>query len=118
MGTTQSTVTLPASVVRVAKRLAKREKRSLGDVLTDALTQYEASRPPQNPETVEEWARFLEEVKKTPYTKEELEADEKHLNKVFAAHAKRLGIKSERDIFRVCDEFRASRRNASSRTRH
>ena len=113
MGTTQSTVTLPESVVRVAKRLAKREKRSMGDVLSDALTQYEASRPSKRPETVEEWARFIEEAKKTPYTQEELRADWKRLAKFGAAQAERLGIKTERDVLRICDEHRASRRNAS-----
>jgi hypothetical protein len=90
----------------------------MGDVLTDALTQYEASRPSKCPETVEEWARFIDEVKRTPYTQEEFEAEEKQLNKYGAAQAKRLGIKTERDVFRICDQARARRRAAASRTRH
>ena len=119
MPATQNTsITLPASVVRAARRLAKREKRSMGDVLTDALTQYEASRPSKSPETVDEWARFIEGVKRTPYTQEELEADEKALATYGAAQAKRLGIKTERDVFRICDQARARRPAAASRTRH
>ncbi len=116
--TQEISLTLPAAVVRAAKRLARREKRPVSDVMSDALTQYEASRPGKCPETPEEWARFILEVKRNPPTQAELEADEKHLAKVGAAQAKRLGIKSDRDIFRICDQFRANRRNAASRNRH
>src|SRR5215471_573188 len=119
MGTPQtSSITLPASVLRTAKRLAKREKRSVPDIVADALQQYEAAKPSKHPETPEEWARFIEEVKKNPPTQEELEADWKELSKYGAAQAKKLGIKSEKDIFRICDEFRASRRTTASRSRH
>jgi predicted transcriptional regulator len=120
MPATQSTtsVTLSASVVRAAKRLARREKRSVSDVVADALNQYEASQPSKCPETVEEWTRFIEEVKRNPPTQEEIEADEQDLAKYGAAQAKRLGIKSDRDVFRICDDFRARRRATASRTRH
>ncbi|HKA00414.1 MAG TPA: hypothetical protein VKE70_28075 [Candidatus Solibacter sp.] len=116
--TQTSSLTLPASVLRTAKRLAQREKRPVSDVVADALNQYEASRPVGVPQTPEEWARFIEECKKHPMSQEELKAETKYLQKVGAASAKRLGIKSDRDVFRICDEFRASRRNAASRTRH
>jgi hypothetical protein len=116
--TQNSSVALPASVIRTAKRLAQREKRSVSDVVTDALNQYEASRPVDVPQTPEEWARFVEECKKHPMTDEEFEAEEKRLYKVAAVNFKRAGIKSERDIFRICDEARARRRTPARRTRH
>src|SRR5262249_40974233 len=102
MATSQtSSVTLPASVLRTAKRLPKREKRSVPDIVADALQQYEAAQPSKHPETPQEWALFMEEAKKTPLTQEEFDAEEKELAEFGAAQAKRLGIKSDRDIFRI-----------------
>jgi len=115
--TQNSSVTLPASVLRTAKRLAQREKRPVSDVVADALNQYEASRPVKSPKTPEEWARFIEDCKKHPMTQEELKAETEYLGKVISTHAKRMGIK-ERDIDRLIQESRASRRTAASRSRH
>ena len=111
--TKRISVTLPSAMARDAKRLAKREARSVSAVMRDALAQYQKSHEIPD-ELTDEWImQLFAEAKANPMTPEEIEAEEKHLARYGARQAKNLGIKSDEDIVRIIHEFRAEQRAQS-----
>jgi hypothetical protein len=112
-------VTLPVAVAREAKRIAKREKRSMSALVCDALRSYKESQiEPVDWDDEDSVMRFMLEAKKTPMTPAEMEKEEKRLMQYGARQAKRLGITRDEDIVRIIHESRARRNAASSRSRH
>lgn len=74
------TVSLPADLLREARRVAREDARSRSELIRDALRQYLASR---------RWQR---------------------LRQWGAETAERLGLKTEEDLQRLLDEVRFGRR--------
>ena len=120
MRTTKSiTVKLPAGIAEIAERLAKTEKRTMSELVTEAIREYDALRR-QMAEDEAEWAKrvdeILEDAKRNPMTPKQAAAADRELMKVGATAAKRLGIK-ERDIVDIIHRSRARRRAAAGRPR-
>ena len=111
--TKRISVSLPPAMARDAKRLAKREARSVSAIMRDALAQYQKSRELPD-ELTEEWImQFAAEAKADRMTPQEIEAEEKRLARYGARQAKKLGIKSDEDIVRIIHEWRAEQRAQS-----
>src|SRR6266478_4936426 len=114
--TKRISVTLPLAMARDAKRLARREARSVSAVMREALAKYQKSQ--EVPEEItEEWImQAFAEAKANPMTPEELEAEHKRMVRAAARRNKRLGITSEpsdEEIVRIIHEFRAENRAES-----
>lgn len=80
-------ITLPEPMLNRAKKLAKKENRTMSELVREALRRYEAT----------EW---LEEIK--PYARE----------RAIAA-----GVRTEEDVERVIHEYRAERRAGAVKSR-
>lgn len=114
--TKRISVTLPLAMVRDAKRLAKREARSVSALMRDAFKKYQKIQ--EVPEEItEEWLmQFAAEAKANPWTPEQLAAESKRLARDTIRRNKRLGIKSDytdEEIVRIIHEFRAENRAQS-----
>jgi len=79
-------ITLPPELLLKAQAIAKRENRTMSELFREALRQYKSPGPEW--EALKAWG--LE-------------------------HGKALGIKSEDDVERMSDEWRAERRQAVAR---
>ena len=104
-------ITMPTAMVKEAERLAKREKRTMSELLREAFRQYKERRGQGGEGDLQMVMRIINEVKKTPMTPEELRAENKKLMEYGAQQAKKAGIK-ERDIPRIVHESRTRRRTS------
>ena len=105
-------LTMPVAVAKDAERLAKRENRTVGELVREALRHYAASRRTRSDRGDLRWIdRIIGEAKRNPLAPDEIIAEDKRLAAYGARQAKRLGFK-ERDAVRMIHESRA-RSNAS-----
>jgi Arc/MetJ-type ribon-helix-helix transcriptional regulator len=105
-------ITMPVAMIKDAERLAKRENRTMSELVQEALRHYATSRRTQPDRGDLPWIdRIIGEAKRNPLAPEEIIAEDKRLAAYGARQAKRLGFK-ERDTVRMIHESRA-RRNAS-----
>ena len=110
MRTTKNvSITMPVAMVRETARLAKRENRTISELVREALRQYKTNSGRKHQDDLAQIASLLAEIKKKPMTEKDLRAEEKRLMEYGARQAKKLGIK-ERDVVRIIHESRASRR--------
>ena len=79
-------ITLPPELLTKAQAIAKRENRTMSELFREALRQYKSPDP--------EWEALMAWG---------------------LEHGKALGIKSEDDVERMSDEWRAERRQAAAR---
>ncbi|HEV8712426.1 MAG TPA: ribbon-helix-helix protein, CopG family [Candidatus Binatia bacterium] len=114
-------LSVPPALARRVEKLARQERRTPAALLREMLRLYERYRKKQEEEQdpyTEEWVMNLvreaeEEERLHPMTAEEEEREEAELQRYGAAQAKKLGIKSEKDIERVIQEHRKRHRHAS-----
>jgi|SRR5271157_178392 len=105
-------ITMPVAMVKDAERLAKRENRTMSELVREALRHYATSRRTRSDRGDLRWiARTIGEAKRNPPAPEEILAEDKRLAAYGARQAKKVGFK-ERDTVRMIHESRA-RRNAS-----
>jgi metal-responsive CopG/Arc/MetJ family transcriptional regulator len=78
-------ITLPEAMLVEAKKRAKKENRTMSELVREALRRYE-------------WKQWLDEIR--PYAQERAEA---------------AGILTEEDVDRVIHEYRAERRVAQAK---
>lgn len=110
--TKNTSITMPAAVVKAAERLAKRENRTMSELVREALRHYATSRRTRSACGDLRWiARTIGEAKGNPLAPDEILAEDKRLAAYGARQAKKVGFK-ERDTVRMIHESRA-RRNAS-----
>jgi hypothetical protein len=98
-------------MAKEAERLAKRENRTMSELLREAFRQYSANGKPQVSGDLYALLRTIADAKTHPLSASELEAEDKRLMRVGAAQANKVGSK-ERDAVRLVHESRA-RRSAS-----
>jgi metal-responsive CopG/Arc/MetJ family transcriptional regulator len=80
-------ITLPEPMLATAKKRAKKENRTMSELVREALRRYEAT-------------QWLEEIK--PYARERAVA---------------MGVATEEDVDRAIHEYRAERRARSGKSR-
>jgi hypothetical protein len=100
------------AILKKIEKIAEKERRSTDEVLRDMMEAYERARTQR--EEGDAWVMNIikeaqEEQKKNPMTREEIRKESDRLARYGEQQAKRLGIK-ERDIPRIIDEYRRSRR--------
>jgi metal-responsive CopG/Arc/MetJ family transcriptional regulator len=78
-------ITLPEAMLKEAKKRAKKENRTMSELVREALRRYE-------------WTQWLEEIR--PYAEE---------------RAQTAGIVTDADVVRVIHEARAERRTAAGK---
>ena len=101
-------ITMPTAMVKEAERIAKRENRTMNELVREALRQYKSRRGRTTQEELRMVLRIINEVKRNPLTPEELRAENKRLMQYGAQQTRRAGVK-ERDITRVIRESRVRR---------
>ena len=105
-------ITMPVAMVKDAERLAKRENRTMSELVREALRHYATSRRTRSDRGDLRWiGRTIGEAQRNPLAPEEILAEDKRLAAYGARQAKKLGFK-ERDTVRMIHESRV-RRNAS-----
>lgn len=111
---------VPPALARRVEKLARQEHRTPTALLREMLRLYERYRKQQEAEEdpyTEEWVMNLvreveEEDRLHPKTQAELDREDEELRRYGAAQAKKLGIKSDRDVDRLVQEYRKERRDA------
>lgn len=112
MRTTKNiSITFPTAMAKQAERLAKRENRTMSELLREAFRAYCTGGKRRMTGDLASILRIIAEAKANPLSETELGAEDKRLMRVGAAQAKKVGSK-ERDVVRVVHESRA-RRSAS-----
>ena len=108
-------ITMPTAMVRDAERLAKRENRTMSELVREALRHYKASRSRRGrrEESVQWVAELIAEAKReqkeNPMSVPELLAESDRIARYGERQAKKLGIKG-RDIVGIIHKSRARRR--------
>src|ERR1035437_6252295 len=98
MRTTKNvSITMPVAMVKDAERLAKRENRTMSELIREALRHYKARRTGTEQDDLQWVMRIIEEAKRNPMPPEELQAESESLAAYGARQAKKLGIK-ESDV--------------------
>src|SRR5882724_8114746 len=95
--TKRITVTVPLEKATAARRLAKRENRSVGALMRDALKEYLRSRSLLSTLDVEWLDGAIADAHANPLTDEELVAEEKRLQRYGLRQSQKHGI-SENDV--------------------
>jgi predicted transcriptional regulator len=109
---------VPPTLARRVEKLARQERRTPAALLREMLRVYERHKQKQEEDPyTEEWAMNLvreveEEDRLHPKTQKELDCEDEELRRYGAAQAKKLGIKSDKDIDRLVQEYRKERRDA------
>jgi len=112
MRTTKNiSITFPTAMAKQAERLAKRENRTMSELLREAFRAYCTGGKPRVAGDLASILRIIAEAKVNPLSAKELAAEDKRLMAAGAAYAKKASSK-ERDVVRVVHESRA-RRSAS-----
>jgi hypothetical protein len=110
---------VPPALAHRIEKLARQERRTPAALLREMLRLYERHKQEQEEKPyTEKWALRLmqeaqEEERLHPMTEEEEEREEAELRRYGAAQAKKLGIKSDKDIERIIQEHRKRHRHAS-----
>ncbi len=104
-------ITFPAGMAREAERLARRENRTMSELLREAFRYYRAREDNRTSHEFASIVRIIADAKSNPLSPKDLAAEDRRLMKIGAAHAKKAGNK-ERDAVRLVHESRA-RRSAS-----
>ena len=99
-------ITMPIAMVKDTKRLAKRENRTMSELVREALRHYKARRGGTEQDDMQWVMQVIGEAKKKPMTHAELQAESEDLAAYGARQAKKLGIK-ECDAVRLIHESRA-----------
>jgi metal-responsive CopG/Arc/MetJ family transcriptional regulator len=105
-------ITFPAAMARDAARLARRENRTMSELLREAFRHYRTREDRRASDEFASIYRMIADVKNNPLSPTELEVENRRLMKVGAALGKKAGIR-EREVVRVIHESRARRRSAS-----
>ena len=103
-------------MVKDAKRLAKRENRTMSDLFREALRHYKAHRAGDALSSLapaeqfdQQWVMgIIADSKKNSLTPEEIQASSRNLAAYGARQARKLGFK-ESDAVSLIHEFRAKR---------
>jgi Tfp pilus assembly protein PilP len=109
---------VPPALARRMEKLARQERRTPVALLREMLRLYERYRKKQEEDPyTEAWAlRLMQEAREEerlhPMSVEEDEREEEELQRYGAAQAKKLGIKSDKDIDRIIQEHRKRHRHA------
>ena len=112
MRTTKNiSITFPTAMAKQAERLAKRENRTMSELLREAFRAYCTGGKRRVTGDLASLLQIIADAKTQPLSAQELVAEDKRLMKIGAAQAKKVGSK-ERDVVRVVHESRA-RRSAS-----
>lgn len=98
-------------MAREAERLARRENRTMSELLREAFRHHRARGGNRTPDDLASILRIISDAKSNPLSPKELGAEDRRLMKIGAARAKKVGIK-EGDVVRIVHESRA-RRSAS-----
>jgi len=115
-----SEFSVPPALARRVEKLARQERRTPAALLREMLRLYERHKQEQAEEPyTEEWALRLmqeaqEEERLHPMAEEDEEREEE-LQRYGAAQAKKLGIKSDKDIERLIHEHRQEKREKAAR---
>ena len=101
-------------MVKEAQSLAKRENRTMSELMREALRHYKANRRRRDTQNGLQWVTQLiadakREQKERPMSTSQLLAETDRLARYGARQAKKLGIK-ERDIVGIIHKSRARRR--------
>jgi Arc/MetJ-type ribon-helix-helix transcriptional regulator len=105
--TKKVSISMPVAVAKDAERLAKRENRTMSELVREALRYYATSHRTRTDRSDLQWiARTIGEAKRNPLAPEEIIAEDKRLAAYGARQAKKLGFK-ERDTVRLIHESRA-----------
>jgi hypothetical protein len=104
-------ITFPAGMAREAARLAKRENRTMSELLREAFRHYRARDHRRSSDDFASIRRIVADAKSNPLSPKELAAEDRRLLQIGAARAKKIGSK-EQDAVRLIHESRA-RRSAS-----
>jgi metal-responsive CopG/Arc/MetJ family transcriptional regulator len=109
MRTTKNiSITFPNAMAKEAERLAKRENRTMSELLREAFRHYCTGGKKRVPDDLASILRIIANAKVNPLSPKELEAEDKRLMAIGAAQAKKVGSK-ERDVVRVIHKSRARR---------
>jgi metal-responsive CopG/Arc/MetJ family transcriptional regulator len=109
MRTTKNiSITFPTAMAKDAERLAKRENRTMSELLREAFRQYCTRGRKRVPDDLASILRIIADAKTHPLSAKKLAAEDQRLMAVGAANAKKVGSK-ERDVVRVVHESRARR---------
>jgi predicted transcriptional regulator len=112
-------ISVPPALARRVEKLARQERRTPAALLREMLRVYERHKQKQEEDPyTEEWTLSLmqeaqEEERQHPMTEEEEEREKEELQRYGAAQAKKLGIKSDKDIECLIQEHRKRHRHAS-----
>ena len=104
-------ITFPARMAREAERLAKRENRTMSELLREAFRHYLTRGDNHTSDDLASILRIIADARGNPLSPKELKAEDRRLMKIGAARAKKVGS-NERDVVRLVHESRA-RRSAS-----
>jgi metal-responsive CopG/Arc/MetJ family transcriptional regulator len=113
MRTTRNlSITMPLAMIKDAERLAKREHRTMSELVREALRHYAASRRTQpEPWEIQQMMRIIAEAqsqqKEQPLTPAQLRAESKRLARGTAKYAR--PDLTEEDVVRIIHEHRADR---------
>ena len=111
--TKKLSITMPVGMVKDAEKMAKREKRTMSELVREALRQYKARREKEQQELISTNNTIAEaqrEARENPMSREEALAESRRLARYGATEAKKLGIKtSDKEIVRLIHEHRAKR---------
>ena len=109
MRTTKNiSVTFPTAMAKDAERLAKRENRTMSELMREAFRYYRNGGKKRVPADLAAILQIIAEVKANPLPAKALAAEDARLMKFGATQAKKVGSK-ESDAVRVVHENRARR---------
>ena len=112
MRTTKNiSITMPMAMVKEAERLAKRENRTMSELVREALRHYKSRRIEEQRDL--SWVNRLvreakREQKEQPMTPVQLLAEDSSLTRAEAEYAR--PDLTEDDVVRIIHEYRAKRR--------
>jgi Arc/MetJ-type ribon-helix-helix transcriptional regulator len=106
---------MPVAMIRDARSLAKKEKRSMSELVREAVRRYQVEMRRKEDEERARWVdRIIEEAQREeaehPMTDEEFTRESLRLAEIGARQARKLGIDtSDQGIVRLIHEYRAKR---------
>jgi metal-responsive CopG/Arc/MetJ family transcriptional regulator len=90
-------ISMPAKQLLEMERVAKREHRTLSELVRETFRQYQSRRQQATSEDLDLVMRLIADAKQNPLSDEDLRAENARLMAYGARQAKKAGIK-ERDI--------------------
>lgn len=103
---------VPPALAKEIMTVARREKRTKSELFREMFRVYKSYRKQRvqsdyDPHIARLWEEVQREERENPTSDEQMMRDVESLSKSMAKQAKRLGIKSEKDIERIIQEYRA-----------